>query len=155
MRSFKNLCLLVVGLSAFACTAPIKLPESFVALGDSGEGYRAITSDDARVWVRTLEDPTKGNVEFWAGNLERDFVDERGYELLDKGECKNRAGLEGRWMEFSTNVRGKRVDYLVAVWSGRTWLGKGDWIQIVEFAADHDVYEARIADVRAALPTVQ
>lgn len=151
----KNVSLIVVALTAMACATPITLPSSFVALGDAGEGYRAITSDGARVWVRKLYDPTPGNVDFWAGSMERDFVQERGYELLNKGAVNNFANQDGRCMEFSANVRGKRVDYLVAVWSDRKWLGKGDWIQVVEFAASHDVYVERIESIRAALATVR
>jgi len=109
----------------------------------------------ARVWVREIYDPTPGNLEFWAGNLERDCVAERGYELLAKGETRNLANEPGRWLEFSTNARGKRVDYLIAVWAHRAWLRKGDWIQVVEFAADHDVYVKRVESVRSALATVR
>ncbi|MFT4514902.1 MAG: hypothetical protein ACI89X_000165 [Planctomycetota bacterium] len=154
----KNLNLIVVALTAMACATPIELPNAFVELQDSGVGYRAVTSDDARVWVRTLYDATPGNVGFWADSLERDFVLERGYELLEKGAVRNFANRDGRWMEFSTNVRGKRVDYLVAVWSDRrwpAWLAKGDWIQVVEFAASHDVYVERVEAMRAALSTVR
>ena len=151
----KNLSLLAVAVTAIACATPIQLPAAFVELGDSGEGYRAITSDDARIWVRELYDPTPGNVEFWAGSLERDFVQERGYELLGKGDVKNFANRDGRWLEFSTNVRGVRVDYLVAVWVDTTWFGSGNWIHVVEFAANHDVYSERIESVRAALASVR
>jgi hypothetical protein len=154
-KCMKAAVLLVVALAATACATPIQLPSAFVELGDSGEGYRAVTSDDARVWVREMYDATPGNLEFWAGSLERDFVDERGYELLDKGTIANAADREGRWFEFSSNVRGKRVDYLVALWVTRAVLWPGDWIQVVEFAADHDVYVERVASVKAALPTVK
>ena len=152
----KRLGLLAL-LLVSACATPISLPPEFVALGDQGEGYRAISSDDARVWVREMYDATPGELEFWAGNLERDFVAERGYELLDKGVVENRAHQEGRWLEFSTNVRGKRVDYLLALWVHDPWwwFTSGKWIQVVEFAAGHDVYAERVAAVRAALATVR
>ena len=151
----KTVLLAAMLLGVSACATPIQLPSSFVELRDAGEGYRAISSDDARVWVRQIYDPTPGNLDFWAGNLERDFVQERGYELLDKGSCRNHSNEEGRWLSFATNVRGKRVDYLVAVWVHKAWLRKGDWIQVIEFAADHDTYEKRIEAVRAALATVR
>jgi len=75
--------------------------------------------------------------------------------LIAKGEVRNQANEVGRWLEFSTNVRGKRVDYLIALWCHRAWLRKGDWIQVVEFAAEPDVYAERVASVRAALTTVR
>jgi len=135
-------------LLAAACSTPIKLPSSFVQLRDDGEGFRAVTSDDARVWVRRMYEPTLGDIAFWAETLKRDFVDERGYELVGEGEAANAAGETGRWIEVTANVQGDRVDYLVAVWVD------GNWLKVVEFAAAHDVYVERVEAVKAALATV-
>lgn len=156
MQLQRNVCLLVLAFAMAACATPIEAPKSFVKLGDGGEGYRATTNDDARLWVRTFRDATEADVEFWAGTLKRDFVEQRGYEKVDSGTVKNRRGEEGRWMEFSTNVRGERIDYMVAVWAASaSWVsGGGTDITVVEFAANHDVYTARVNDVRAALNTV-
>ncbi|MCK5945384.1 MAG: hypothetical protein KAI24_25565 [Planctomycetes bacterium] len=137
------------------CATPITLPDTFVQLRDAGEGFRAITSDDARVWVRHLYEPTEGDVAFWADTLERDFVEERGYELVAEGEVPRRDGKVGRWLEVTANVDGERVDYLVAVWVDPAWFGGGNWLRVVEFAARRDVYEQRVDAVKAALATVR
>ena len=138
-----------------ACATPIDLPDSFVELQDNGQGFRAVTSDDARVWVRELYDSTEASVDFWTETLRRDFVDGRGYELRGEGEVLDRDGDSGRWLELTGNVGGERVDYLVALWVDRGWLGGGNRLKVVEFAARHEVFTARVDAVRAALATVR
>lgn len=150
-----RVCALALAALLASCAAPMQLPRSFVALGDAGEGYRAVTDDDGRLWVRTMFDPTEGDPEFWVGTLKRDFLEERGYELIDEGECRDVHGKSGRWLEMTANVGGERVDYMIAVWIAPRWLLGGNWIQTVEFVAGHEVYERRIAAVRASLSTVR
>jgi len=156
MSIMRTVSLLVLTFGMAACAVPIEAPNSFVKLRDHGEGYRATTNDDARLWVREMWDATEADVEFWAGALERDFVEQRGYERVDGGSVKNIDGNEGRWLEFTANVGGERVDYMIAVWAApKSWiLGGGTNITVVEFAAAHDVYAERIASVRAALSSV-
>lgn len=155
MRASRVVCLAVMAFGLGACATPIELPQSFVHLRDGGAGYRAITNDDARLWVRTFKDPTEAGVEFWAGTLERDLVEQRGYEKVGDSIVKNRAGDEGRLLELAANVRGERVDYMIAVWAEPVSFGSGTWITVVEFAASREVYQERIDSVRAALGTVQ
>ncbi len=153
------MCVLPFLWFATACAAPLTLPADFVQLRDRGEGWRAITSDDARVRVRDLVDPTEGGVEFWAMTLRNDLVDQRGYEEVGNGEVKNQAGAVGRWFEFVANVQGERVSYLAVIWvvpPTLAWLGIGKpSLRVVEFAAKDAVFRARIDAVRAALPTVR
>lgn len=148
--------IVTLALLAGGCSLPIELSEDFVQLRDAGQGFRAVTSDDARVWVREFYDPTDGDVSFWIGTLKNDFVDQRGYELVAEGEVQNGDGEAGRWLELTANVRGQRIDYLVAVWAKSDWRfwRTGCWVQIVEFAASHDVFVDRIDAVRASLSTV-
>ncbi|MEZ6036374.1 MAG: hypothetical protein R3F29_02760 [Planctomycetota bacterium] len=139
-----------------ACAAPLQLPDGFVELGDSSRGYRAVTSDDARLWVREMSDLTEGGIAFWAEALQRDLVEERGYELIGSGEVKDAQGATGRWLEATSNVAGRRVDYLVALWCRkRSWWRSGEDLLLVEFGAAAEVYAQRVGQVRAALSTVR
>ena len=150
-RTFTLLTLLLFA----ACAAPMKLPQDFVELKDAGEGYRAVTSDDARLRVRDTADPTDGGTaEFWADSLRRDLVEQRGYEQVAAGEVKNADGGDGRWLELTANVGGRRVGYLVAVWVVDPWLMKR-YLRVVEFAAPDPVFRARVDAVKKALETVR
>ncbi|MBL8750898.1 MAG: hypothetical protein JNK78_17185 [Planctomycetes bacterium] len=139
---------LVAALSVVACATPIRLPKDFLELHSSG-AFRAVTGDDARVWVREFEDPNSASLAFWATALEHEFTQQRGYDIVGKGAVKNRDGDEGAWFECAANVAGRRVGYLCALWvDGRD-------VQVVEFAADAEVFAARVEGVRAALKTVR
>jgi hypothetical protein len=154
MRVFCAASLSLLALTA-GCAAPIRLPGSFVELRDAGEGFRAVTSDDARVWVRRIYEPTSGDVSFWAETLKKDFVDERGYQFVAEGDAVKEGGDGGRWLEVTANVGGRRVDYLIAVWVEPATFAGGDWLQVVEFAAEHEVYARRVDAVKVALATLR
>ena len=131
-----------------AVTEPIDLPAAFVHLRDSGVGFRALTSDDARLWVREWKDPTEASAQFWADMLQQDLV-QRGYERKGGGEAKDQAGRTGLWHEFDANVRGERVHYLIAVWVD------GAVVQVVEFGASGDAYGKHRPAVQAAFATLR
>jgi hypothetical protein len=148
-----RLAALAAWLLAAACAAPMQPPQDFVELRDAGEGWRAVTSDGGRLRVRDLAEPTTAGVGFWADSLRLDLL-QRGYEHAGDGEVKNADGAAGRWLEFTANVRGERVGYLVALWFVEPWLGS-PYVRVVEFAARDDVFRAHADAVRAALATVR
>jgi hypothetical protein len=145
------LALLMVAVS---CTAPMTLPVDFVVLRDGGDGHRGVTADDARLRLRDLHEVTEGTVDFWADTLANDCVQQRGYELVARGEVKDSNGSDGRLLEFTANVNGERVGVLVAVWVRERLFG-GQFLRVVEFAARHDVFAARLPAVKAALASVR
>lgn len=130
-----------------ACAAPIQLPKDFLVLEGRDE-FQAVTGDDARVWVREFHEANRAPLQFWATAVEHDFTQQRGYDLVAKGEVKNRKGALGAWFECAANVRGERVGYLVAIWV------HGHDVQVIEFAARAEVFAARVDSVREALKTV-
>jgi hypothetical protein len=156
MATLRSVSFLLLLLLATACASPMTLPKEFVELKDPGEGYRAVTSDDARLRVRDLAEPTAGGVEFWAETLRSDLVQQRGYEPVDAGEVRNQAGVAGRWYQFAANVAGERVGYFVAVWVVDPWWPLSPpFLRVVEFAGRDEVFRARLDAVRAALATVR
>ena len=154
MRPLHGLLFAVAAFAA-ACAAPMRPPADFVVLKDPGEGFRAVTSDDARLRVRDLSDATVGTLTFWVDTLKQDLV-ARGYELKDEGEAKNADGTAGRWLTFAANVQGEKVGYLVAVWQREPFLPWGKpGLRVAEFAAAYAVFEARLAAVKESLGTVK
>lgn len=154
MRAFRCVLFAVAAFAA-ACAAPMRPPADFVVLKDAGEGFRAITSDDARLRVRDLAEPTPGAATFWIATLKADLL-ARGYELKDEGEAKNADGDAGRWLSFAANVQGEKVGYLVAVWVIEPTLPwRASFLRVAEFAAADAVFQARVAAVKESLATVK
>ena len=146
---------LVLALLAAACAAPMQPPKDFVVLAGDGAGWRAVTSDGARLRVRDLAEPTAADVGFWAETLRRDLL-QRGYEFVADGEVAGADAGAGRWLEFTANVRGERTGYLVAVWALEGWLPWQDpWLRVVELAAPDAAFRAHVDAVRSALATVR
>ena len=138
-----------------ACQTPITPPPEFVELQDPGEGYRAVTADDARLRVRNLDDETAADAKFWAGTLKSDLT-QRGYEPVGEGAIADRTGVQGQWLEWVANAQGERVGYLVAVWPRtKGLLRQRPYLQVVEFMARDAVYQQRVEAVRKALGSVQ
>lgn len=144
LRATATAFLLVV---AGACRAPVQLPPDFVQLEDYDD-FTAVTGDDARFCLREFEAAQAAPLDFWAQAVEFDFTQQRGYQLVGKGDLTNRDGRGGRWIECLANVAGERVGYLVAVWVD------GAAVHVAEFAAREDAFKARVEAVRAALTTV-
>lgn len=143
-------------LAAFvlpACATPMKTPPDFLYL-KSAPDYRAVTADDARLWLRTFDDPDAGDLAFWAKTLRADFEERRGYRFVGEGDVTGASGDQGKWMEFATHAGGEDVGYLVAVFVLPGWLVFGQDLCVVEFCAPEPVFRARVDAVRDALATV-
>jgi hypothetical protein len=155
MRKCSWFLFTLLGLLTACATPPITLPADFVELRDPGEGFRAVTADDARLRVRDLEEETDAGAVFWAGTLKSDLV-QRGYEIVGEGAIGDRTGVQGQWLEWVANAQGERVGYLVAVWPReRGLLRQRPYLQVVEFMARDAVYQQRVEAVRKALGSVQ
>jgi hypothetical protein len=138
------------------CVAPVDLSRDFVTLSahDDYPDFRAVTGDDARVWLRRFDDENDGDLPFWSQALTHDFA-ERGYDVIEQGEVADAAGATGHWLRCAANVQGEHTGYLVAVWvAPRTW-GAGCRVTVFEFAARDEVFAARVDDVKKALATLR
>src|SRR5262249_13011872 len=113
MRVLLAACAFLALLGA-GCATSMSLPGEFLQL-PNGNGYRAVTADDARVWVRTFAIPDDGNAEFWGRTLEEELSRNRGYQVVKRGDCRDGDGHEGRWFECTAQADGESTGYLVAV----------------------------------------
>lgn len=151
MRPFpfvRGATLAVLALLTSACATSMRLPKDFLLL-EHCDDLRAVTGDDARIWARELEDENEAPLAFWAAAVEHDLVEQRGYELVAKGEIEGKRSAAGVWLECAVNVRGERIGYLLGLWV------RGHEVRVVEFTARAEVFAARVDDVKKALPTVR
>jgi hypothetical protein len=144
----RGAALAVLALFAQACSISMRLPKDFLRLEHRGD-LQAVTGDDARIWAREFEDENEAPLPFWAAAVEHDLVQQRGYELIAKGDIEGKRGTGGVWLECAANVRGERIGYLLALWV------RGHEVRVVEFTARAEVFAARVDEVKQALPTVR
>ena len=151
-----GLLFLLCAVAFGGCALPIQLSADYLVLDgyDEDADFRAVTGDDARVWIREFTEENDGNLEFWAQALEFDLLQQRGYQLVGKGEVADADGSPGRWLECAANVRGERFGHLIAIWVTGRGLRKGCTVRVVEFTARAEVWKTRVEAMHAALRTV-
>lgn len=147
--------LVLVAAVSVGCTV-VELPKAFLPLQPhtSAADYRAVTGDNASFWMREFTEVQAGSLEFWAEALEYDFVQQRGYQVVGKGDLTSSAG-PARWIESVANVRGERFGHLIAIWVVPHTFAAGCTVRVAEFTAREAEYQEHVAGVRAALATVR
>ncbi len=149
MRFLQALLLLALAGAAAACTTPPAPADFLVVDGGRGE-VKAIAPDDSLFWVRQFRDGMRGDFAFWAEALEKEFVESRGYTLLEKRQVKWN-GAPGVELLFEVSAAGKARRYLatMAVAPGSF----AHTIRMAEYVADKERFDQHLAAVRAALGT--
>ena len=146
---------LLCQLLAACGSLKMDLPSEFLRLED-GPDHRAVTAQDARVWVREFDEANHATVEFWAATLRNDLEEQRGYTIVAEGEATDGDGHNGRWFECRAIVEGERYGHLVAVFSfDRGVLKKRHRVRTVQFTAREEDFARLLPDVKAALGTLR
>lgn len=146
--------LAIGALTLPACqSVSMTLPSKFLQLETDRSQLKAMTPDDGMLWVREFADGDQGDLSFWVETLRNDLTSQRGYIVDDAGDVRDAAGRLGRRMTCSVNRDGEPYRYLIAVFVQRgTWTNT---IRVVEFTARQPVFDANVADVLAAIPTLR
>jgi len=139
----------LVSLFLSSSCATLELPGRFLVVERAVGEVKAITPDEAKVWLRDFEEPG-GDLAFWAEALEGDLVGNRGYVLVSKSDVKDGGGKPGKELVFETQAYGTPVKYLIAVFVHETVFGSSR-IRTVEYVADKKLFDTYVDDVRAAI----
>ena len=123
-----------------------------LVLEDGSTSFKAVSPDEAMVWVRKFGDPHGGDLSFGAEVLKKDFLANRGYTLIEEGETTDATGREGKEFVFEMTV-GTAHRYLIAVFVIEGWFA--NTICAVEFVAPKAVFEEHLGEVREAIGTLE
>jgi len=131
----------------------MQVPEDFLVVTDDVDQLKAITPDEVKLWVRDFPDPDRGELAFWRDAVKNDFIENRGYVLIDEGSIKDGNGVEGASFVVETTLQGRATRELVAVFvyddlcEGR--------IRVVELVADKERFDQVVDEVREAIGTLE
>ncbi|MBK8975684.1 MAG: hypothetical protein IPM29_07145 [Planctomycetes bacterium] len=146
-----------LGLAAAAGCANLRadLPQGFLELrSEGGRQLKAMTADDARLWIRDFDVEDGGDLDFWTAALRTDLIARRG--LVPIGEVariEDGTGRTGTLQLFEARVDGADRGYLCALWVRER--GDESSIRTAEFTAPRPRFDELLTDVRAALGTVR
>src|SRR5690606_34286349 len=145
--------LAVVVLSALGCRLTMTPPESFLVLQTEGTQIKAMTADDARLWVREITEPQEGDLEFWSAALHQDLL-ARGYRALgEPADVTDGESRPGRLRTYELNAAGRAQGYLVALFVEQ---GSGtSTIRVAEFVAAKERFDELLPRVRESLATLR
>ncbi len=142
------------GVAASGCaTLAMDLPGEFLVLPDDGDGMRATTPNEARVWLREHNAPPGAELPFWRAALKRNLVDGRGYTIVEEKSVKDGAGREGVELLCEGQIGGVPHRYLLTVFVLPTSLPFlfDDTIRTVEYAAEKKDFDQHLAAVRQGI----
>lgn len=144
---------LVAGLAVAGGCVPSALttPADYVRLAKPPYPYyyKAVSAEGVSLAMRQEDNPEGGTVEFWAAALKNQLVGARGYTLRGESAAASADGVAGKRMDFTANLQGRDMAYLVAVWV------EGKAIIIVEAGGPKEKFAADRAKIEAALKTVR
>ena len=141
----------VVGLLTGGCVS-IQAPKDFLVVDQAVGEIKAVTPDDAKLWVRTFDDPNQGSLAFWSQTLKNDLTKNRGYLLVGEEPIKDQAGREGLAILVETTLQGKPTRELLALFVLPGW--PDNRIRVVELVADKETFERVLPDVKQAIATL-
>ena len=130
-----------------SCAIQADLPDEFLVMTATAHEFKAITPTDAVFWVQEYDLPARGeNLDFWVAALKKDFIDHRGYTLLESESIKTVAGESGLQMLFEANVAGRPYRYLVAL-----FVRSGPIARVARYTAEKAEFEAQVDGVKSAI----
>jgi len=142
---------IAVALLANSCVS-MQVPKDFLVV-DKGMGeLKAVTPEDAKLWVRTFDDPDGGDLAFWSKTLKNDLTKNRGYLLVGEEPIKDKRGREGVALLVDTTLQGKPTRELLALFVLPGW--PDNQIRVVELVADKETFERALPDVKQAIATL-
>lgn len=141
----RALALLLLASALNACQT-IDPPDQFLTVERGFGRLKAVADDEGLYWVRSFADPEQAGFDFWQRVVENEFIERRGYTLIEKRALAAPAGAE---LLFEVTVSGVARRYLAVIWveSGIT----GDTIHVIEYVADKDRFDRHLDAVRQAV----
>jgi len=127
----------------------LDVPARFLVVEKRSSEIRAMSPDEARIWVREFTDENRGDLEFWSEALREEFVENRGYTALEEEATTDAAGRAGRVLVYEATLEGAPHRYLCALFVVPGWWS--NTIRVVEFVAPKPLFDGYVADVKSSL----
>ncbi len=126
----------------------LSMPEGFLIVNRKRKEVKAVTSNDAKLWVRELAVSKNGSIKFWADALVNHLVTNRGYELIDARIISGKHGREGRELTFDVVAGGVPSRYLVTLFvRRRPFWSRNNAIRVIEFVAPRNEFEEYVTQL--------
>ena len=114
----------------------VSMPDGFLVVERDRKELKAVTSNDARFWLRELEAPKSGSTEFWSDALVHHLLANRGYKLVDDRTIRDADGRDGRELTFDVVSQGVPYRYLATLFVvERPFWSRTNGVRVTQFVA--------------------
>ncbi len=137
-------------VSASLGCVSIDAPPSFLVIDDRGHHTKMITADEAKFRIQELDDDNRGSFDFWSKALRSNFVDKRGYTLLESNDVRDANGQPGLELLFEATTQGYTHRYLVTLFVIES-SSLSNKIRVAEYVATKDKFDAYLGEVRESI----
>jgi hypothetical protein len=151
---FSSLAALVLGGFLSSGCISMTAPPDFLVLEDSSSReWKAVTPDDAKILVREFGDGYQGDLKFWSEVVKKDFIENRGYTLIQEGKAKGPDDREGTEFLFECTVQARPQRYMLSLFVIEGSMS--NTVCTVEYVAPKDVFEKHLENVKNAILTLK
>ena len=151
MRSTNRALRSVLLFTLAGCAIQVDLPEQFLVTATSAYEFKATTAGNAIFWVQKYQLPKRGtSLDFWVTAVKKDFVDNRGYTLLEEEPIETKAGARGMQMIYEATTQGQTYRYLLAV-----FIRPGPVACVARFTAEKTEFGKHVDAVKKAILTMR
>jgi len=129
----------------------MKIPDGFIMVERDRDQIKAISPDEAKLYLRRFEVTKRADLAFWSEALKNHLVEHRGYVLLEERPVTDPKGHVGRELLFEVVSEGETHHYLIALYvsDGPFWSSKAS-VRVVQFAAPLSSFAKHVQVVRHA-----
>ncbi|MEK6233196.1 MAG: hypothetical protein N2C14_00635, partial [Planctomycetales bacterium] len=131
--------------------AAMNPPKNFLAVQRDRDEFKAITSDESKLWIREIDDAANGSLSFWTEALKNHLTNRRGYSLIQETSVKDKQGRAGRELQFEVVAGGEAYRYQVTLFvTDAPFWSSTSSVQVTQFLARREQFDVYLADVREA-----
>jgi hypothetical protein len=131
------------------CSCSMTAPTGFVpVVPQRGRDFEALSADGEIFTVARYESPEEATMEFWITAIQRELIEDRGYELISAQNVSSKGGWRGHelWMRTPEALGDQR--YFVTIFIQERW-GQ-NYVHVIEAAGPSDLMEPHLAALREA-----
>jgi hypothetical protein len=135
----------LLGFGSCSMTAPT----GFVPVTPQrGRDFEALSAAGEIFTVSRYDSPEEATIEFWITAIQRELIEERGYELISAQDVSSKGGRRGHelWMRTPEALGDQR--YFVTIFVEERW-GQ-NYVHVIEAAGPSDLMERHLTSIREA-----
>lgn len=131
------------------CSCSMTAPSGFVPVfPQRGRDFEALSAEGEIFTISCYDSPEEATMEFWITAIQRELIEERGYELISAQDVSSKGGRRGHELWMRTPEALGDQSYFVTIFVEERW-GQ-NYVHVIEAAGPSDLMEPHVTAIREA-----